>query len=392
MSKFQILLHEPSFNDADICAVVEALKSSWVSTGGPDIDAFEKEMAAFVGSRYAVAVANGTVALQLMIEVLRRQLEVTGPFEILVPTLSFAATGNAVVHAGGIPIFMDVAPKSLNVSGAAVSDFVQRFYTFAQDNWISKFSGRRLLAVMPAHLMGWMPNLKSLTETTQDLQLPMLEDSAEALGVCAVSERKHAGTYGLAGGFSFNGNKILTTGGGGMVVTNDESFARRIKHLSTTARIDGVNYVHDEIGYNFRLVNLLAALGRAQLARLPALIEKKRILSETYRAMLADCGLLVHQESGCHSNHWLTNVIFSDFAERQRVLRRLNESGIQARPLWELMHRQPSFAKFSQPNSEFPNAQWAWERFLSLPSSAHLKTEAIETIVNLIRTERGENR
>ncbi len=218
-----ISLHEPVFDETDESFVIETLRTAWVSTAGPFVDRFEQEFAEFVGMRHAISVCNGTLGLQLAIEVLRRSHAVTESFDVIVPTLTFIATANAVVHAGGYPIFADAAAESMNLCPHGTLDLVRRHYDFNSkaQAWHSKTTGHRLLAVMPAHLMGWTCDMDAMRSICDELHLPLLEDAAEALG-CYERDGTHVGHHGLAAVYSFNGNKILTTGGGGMVVTNDD--------------------------------------------------------------------------------------------------------------------------------------------------------------------------
>ena len=381
-----IPLHEPAFDEIDETFVLETLRTGWVSTAGPFVDRFEKEFAEFVGMSHAISVCNGTLGLQLTIEVLRRSLDVEKPFDVIVPSLTFIATANAVVHAGGYPIFADTAAGSLNMSPQSTRDLVQRYYDFNSDaqTWHSKSTGHRLLAVMPAHLMGWTCDMDVMRSTCHELRVPLLEDAAEALG-CYERDGTHVGHHGLAAVYSFNGNKILTTGGGGMIVTNDDAFARRAKHLSTTAKIDGVRFTHDEVGYNYRLVNVLAALGCAQMRKLPGRLERKRAIVEQYRTCVgSDPDLHLYSEGTGRSNNWLANIIFPSEARREKALKALLEHDVQARPLWTPNHLQQAYANYPQPVVDFANATDIWQRCLSVPSSPQLDDSVVADISAVI--------
>ena len=383
----QINLHEPFFDSTDEEFVLQTLRSSWVSTGGPFVDRFEKEFASFTGFKHAISVCNGTIALELMLDTLARTLGVSAPFDVLVPTLSFIATANSVVHAGGRPIFVDCEENSLNLSANQIKKMILDNYVLDTRSgmWKSKLSGNPILCIMPAHLMGYTTNLGRLHELNVELKIPILEDAAEALGCINTSTGKHVGYTGLAAGFSFNGNKILTTGGGGMIVTNDDKFAARLKHLSTTAKTDGLRFLHDEVGYNYRLVNILAALGCSQLTKLPERLERKKRIFELYKqAFLGSEEVQLHEEAGTISNHWLVNLRFRSLAKRETVLLYLNSKGIQARPLWELNHRQLAYKSFSQPSNSFEMAQRIWETTLSVPSSPQLDDLTIKSICSEI--------
>jgi perosamine synthetase len=388
-----ISLHEPAFDETDESFVLETLRTAWVSTAGPFVDQFEREFAEFVGMRHAISVCNGTLGLQLMIEVLRRSRDVTGPFDVIVPTLSFIATANAVVHAGGCPIFADAATGSMNICPHATLDLVRRYYNFASEThaWHSKMTGRRLLAVMPAHLMGWTCDMEAMLSVCQDLHVPLLEDAAEVLG-CYFRNERHVGHHGLASVFSFNGNKILTTGGGGMVVTNDDAFAVRAKHLSTTAKTDGLRFAHDEVGYNFRLVNVLAALGCSQIKKISGRLARKQAIAELYGAHIStSAGLRLYSEGTGRSNNWLVNIVFPSEPQRELALRDLLEHDIQARPLWTPNHLQKAYASQLQPITNFPNATDLWTRCLSVPSSPQLADRDIADICAVICASQRPN-
>lgn len=379
-----ISLHEPTFDESDERLLLEALRSTWVSTGGPLVERFEREFASYVGSKHAVSVANGTVAIQLMLEVLAKTRGVVGPFDVLIPSMTFIATGNAVVHAGGNPVLVDCAPNSLNIDPKAVAACVLGLYEHKLGVWIAKKTGHPLLAVMPAHIMGYSCDMSELASLCAEYNVPVVDDAAEALGAF-FHGGQHVGTQSLAAAFSFNGNKILTTGGGGMIVTNDDAFAKRAKHLSTTAKIDGLRFVHDEVGHNYRMVNLLAALGCSQMAKLPARIERKKEIASLYRAEFAGTSVSVYAEAHCESNFWLVNAVFRSETAREQALSALMAADIQARPLWTPLHRQPAYEKYRDQRS-FAHAEHAWRHMLSLPSSPSLDDSTVRRIAKIVVT------
>ncbi|WP_141730816.1 DegT/DnrJ/EryC1/StrS family aminotransferase [Oligoflexus tunisiensis] len=380
-----IPLHEPYFDDADEALVLEALRSTWVSTGGPFVDRFEKEIAAFTGARFAVSTTNGTTAIQLMLYTLKRlkELQRFDRFEVLVPTLTFIATANAVVHAGGDPIFLDASPHSFNIHPGEVERFLKENYRFDDKRqlWISRISGFPLLAYLPVHVMGWAPWQDELKAFSLNNKLAVVEDAAEALGTFSLTGN-HAGRSGIASALSFNGNKILTTGGGGMILTDDHEFAKLAKHLSTTAKTDGLNYVHDEVGFNFRLVNVLAAMGCSQLSRMSENLKKKQRIYESYQECLkgVESRVLVYSESGCKQNNWLVNIVFDDKNDKANCLKSLLASKMGARPLWTPLHLQPAFRAPGIEIRSFPHAESIWERTISLPSSPNLSLEVIADV------------
>lgn len=380
-----INLHEPRFTLEDEKIVVETLRSTWVSTGGPFVDQFEREFAEYVGSKHAISVSSGTIALQLGIEVLKRLKKIQKPFDVLVPTLSFIATSNAVIHAGGTPIFIDTASKSVNIDPSSVLRTIRTYYSqTSSGELLNKETGNLLLCIMPAHIMGWCCNMTAIDQISESYGLPVIEDAAEALGSFYLDGR-HLGKSSLAAAFSFNGNKILTTGGGGMLVTDDDDFAKLAKHLSTTAKTDGLRYIHDQVGYNFRMVNILAALGVSQLARLSGSLVSKKEIAATYKSELARIGIRTFEEQNNLPNNWIVNVFFDSELERERALTGLNGRQIQVRPLWTPAHRLPFMSPTNTFGQSFPNADDMWKRILSIPSSPHLTKEEIDTVVGAIK-------
>lgn len=380
----QISLHEPEFDRLDEQAVLETLRSAWVSTGGPKVSEFEAEFARYVGAKHAVSVSNGTVGLSLMLTTLARERGITGTFAVLVPNLTFIATANAVVHAGGVPTFFDTKPGSFNPGVEQIEIALLANFRTVNGTWLHKDSGIPLLAVMPAHIMGWCGEIEDIRNFCLNQGIDMLEDAAESLGSLLPNEQ-HLGRHGKASCFSFNGNKILTTGGGGMIVTDDDTFAKRLKHLSTTAKTDGLRFVHDEVGFNYRLVNILAALGCTQLQKLPARLARKKEIFDTYKASLNKFSQVrVYDEQLCISNNWLVNLIFETKSLREETLSALNEQGIQARPLWTPNHLQPAYKGYQQSRPSFPNSTEIWEKALSVPSSPQLSENDLSRICEII--------
>lgn len=380
----QISLHEPEFDLEDERAVLETLRSAWVSTGGPKVIEFENELSKYVGSKYGISVSNGTVGLSLMLTALARERGISGTFAVLVPNLTFIATANAVVHSGGLPVFFDTKPESLNPGVEQIEGALHTNFRKDKVGWALKDSGIPLLAVMPAHIMGWCGDIREIKDFCLKNGIDLLEDAAESLG-SFLPTKEHLGRLGRASCFSFNGNKILTTGGGGMIVTDDEVFASRLKHLSTTAKTDGFRFVHDEIGFNYRLVNILAALGCSQLKKLPERINRKKEIFEFYKSNLNPLGQVsVYEEQSCRSNYWLTNLIFESSVLMEDVLVSLNEHGIQARPLWTPNHLQPAYKYFRRKGQHFPNSTEVWKKVISLPSSPQLTDADLIRICDVV--------
>ena len=306
----QINLHEPLFDKEDEELVLESIKSSWVSSGGPFVNEFENKFSEFVGVKHAISVCNGTVGLQLTLEVLKRILNINEKFDVLVPSLTFIATANSIVHAGGTPIFIDVQKNSFQICPNSLKETILNNYTYSvsEKKWKNKISKHSLLAIMPVHIMGWFYPVEEIQNISNEFNVTVIEDAAEALGTFSLRQ-EHIGKSGLASVFSFNGNKILTTGGGGMIVTDDDNFANRLKHLSTTAKSDGLHFIHDEVGYNYRLVNVLAALGCSQLKKLHKKLEQKKRIFNQYKELFSQNNLYLYEQNNCVSNNWLNHLI-----------------------------------------------------------------------------------
>ena len=380
----QINLHEPLFDKEDEELVLESIKSSWVSSGGPFVNEFENKFSEFVGVKHAISVCNGTVGLQLTLEVLKRILNINEKFDVLVPSLTFIATANSIVHAGGTPIFIDVQKNSFQICPNSLKETILNNYTYSvsEKKWKNKISKHSLLAIMPVHIMGWFYPVEEIQNISNEFNVTVIEDAAEALGTFSLRQ-EHIGKSGLASVFSFNGNKILTTGGGGMIVTDDDNFANRLKHLSTTAKSDGLHFIHDEVGYNYRLVNVLAALGCSQLKKLHKKLEQKKRIFNQYKELFSQNNLYLYEQNNCVSNNWLNNLILPNLEMRNNALNSLIQNNVQARPLWMPCHKQPAY-KYLKNNVYLPNTDEMWEKTLSLPSSPQLKTEQIQFISNII--------
>ena len=367
-------LHEPQFAGNEWAYVKECLDSGWVSSVGKFVDEFEARLAEYLGAKYAVAVVNGTAGLQLALRV----AGVVPGDEVLVPALTFVATANAVSHCGAVPHFVDSRSTDFGICPLALADYLENIAEPAADGFRNRLTGRRLAALVPMHVFGHPADMEALLAIAARYRMPLIEDAAESLG-SRIGDR-HAGTFGLAGVLSFNGNKIITTGGGGAIVTNDQATARRLKHLSTTAKVPHRwEFVHDEVAYNYRLPNLNAALGCAQLERLPEMLERKRHLAEAYRGAFAGTqGLeFVTEIPGCTSNYWLNAVRLSaaSFPQRDALLAGAMEAGYQCRPVWRLMSRLPMYEQC--PRADLSVAQRLEQSLINLPSSANLGSAAL---------------
>ena len=364
-----VALHEPRFVGSEWAYLKECLDSTFVSSVGKFVDRFEAELAAYTGAERAVAVVNGTAALQVAL----RLAGVERGDEVLVPSLSFIATANAVAYCGATPHFVDSEERTLGVDARALREYLTRAAERRGGRLFNRQSGRVIRALVPMHTFGHPVDIDGLLAVARDFHLVLVEDAAESLG--STIGGRHTGTFGLLGTLSFNGNKTITTGGGGAILTNDKALGRHAKHLTTTAKVPHRwAFVHDEIGYNYRLPNLNAALGCAQLEQLPAFVESKRRLFERYRAAFADVpGVrLMEEPSGCRSNYWLQALLLDApvAGERDAILTATNDQGLMTRPVWTLMHRLAPHEEC--PRMPLPVAESLERRVINIPSSAFL--------------------
>lgn len=359
-----IPLHEPRFSSKDRLYVLDAIDSTFVSSVGKYVDRFESEFAEYVGAKKAVAVVNGTAGLQVALQL----AGVKEGEEVLTQALTFVATANAIRYLNGHPVFLDVDRRTLGLSPQAVKRFLEEFGEKKTDGVYNKYSSRRIAAIMPMHTFGFPADVHGLMELSINWGIPLVEDAAEGLGT--KYHRKHLGTFGKFGVFSFNGNKIITTGGGGMIVTDDLELATKAKHITTTAKVPhSYEFHHDELGYNFRLPNLNAALGCAQLESLNDFIKSKRRIAHAYSDFFKDLNVpFIREPEGSRSNYWLNSILCQDRSERDLFLTRLNDAGIGCRPIWQLMFRLPMFRNCQR--DEQINAIWLEDRIVNLPSSS----------------------
>ncbi len=366
-----IPLHEPEFAGREWEYVKDCIDTGWVSSAGAYVDRFERDLAAYTGAGHAVAVVNGTAALHLALLL----VGVRGADEVIVPTLTFVATANAVSQIGAVPHFVDVSMPALGLDAEKLDHYLADVLVIQGGEKINRITGRRVAAVVPMHTFGHPAQMEKLAEVCARHGLPMVEDAAESLG--STLQGRHCGTFGVVAALSFNGNKIVTTGGGGAVLTSDAGLAKRAKHLSTTAKKPHAwLYDHDEIGFNYRMPNLNAALGCAQLERIDQFVEEKRQLAKAYETAFSKVdGLkLFHEPPRSRSNYWLTAILLdaaADIAERDEILQRLNAANYMARPAWTLMHKLEPY--LSAPRMQDLSVAEQVERTLiNLPSSPRL--------------------
>lgn len=365
----RVALHEPEFRGNEWRYLKECLDTGWVSSAGAYVDRFEQMLAAVTQAKHAIVVVNGTAALHVCLLL----AGVQQGDEILMPTLTFIATANAISYAGAVPHFVDSEERTLGVDADKLEAYLRGIAEVRDSVCRNKRTGATIRALVPMHTFGHPVDLDSLAQLCDKWHLHLIEDAAESLG--SLYKGRHTGTYGLVSALSFNGNKVVTSGGGGAILTNDAALAARAKHLTTTARTPHRwSFIHDEIGYNYRLPNINAALGCAQLERLPDVLDRKRRLAERYIQAFSnvDDARIAVEPPGTRSNYWLVALILSraDLELRDAVLRVLNENDLQARPVWTLMHRLPMYS--SCPRMDLEAAESLDARIVNLPSSAAL--------------------
>jgi perosamine synthetase len=368
-----VALHEPQFVGREREYVLDCIDSTWVSYSGTYVTRFEAALAERGGTAAAIAVSNGTVALQLCLLL----AGVGRGDEVLVPALTFVATANAVVHAGGVPHFIDVDDVTFGVDARKLRSYLENIAIRRGADCINRSTGRRIAAVMPVHVFGHPADMDALNQVAEEFGLQVVEDAAEALG--SYYKGRACGSLAPLAALSFNGNKVVTTGGGGAILTSDPAIAERARKLTTTAkRPHRWAFVHDEVAYNFRLPNINAALGLAQLERLnDVLAAKKRLWSRYYDAFNGMRGVTIFRDAPfAESNHWLVALVLDNPDPRllEGILCVLNDAGIGARPAWTPMHQLPMYE--ANPRMPLPVTESLATRIVNLPSSAFLAPKA----------------
>jgi perosamine synthetase len=364
-----VLLHEPLIGGNESRYVRQCLETAWVSSAGQFVNEFERKLCEVTGARFTVAVVNGTTGLHvaLMLASVERDTEV------LMPSLTFVATANAAAYCGAVPHFCDVSEETLGLDPERLQSHLEQSAERRSDQCCNRRTGRRISAIVPMHAFGHPVEMGGLMEVAGRWRIPVVEDAAESLG--SLYRAKHTGTFGLLGVLSFNGNKIVTTGAGGAILTDDEKLAGRARHLTTTAKVPHpYEYVHDEVGFNYRMPNLNAALGCGQLEQLDKFVEHKRRLARRYQEAFVDVqGLTVFVEpKNARSNYWLNALVLDepDRGLRDRILVGLNEAGLQSRPVWRPMHELPMYRDC--PKMELSVTENLAARIINVPSSAVL--------------------
>lgn len=365
-------LHEPQFERQELNYVKDCIETGMVSSVGAYVNKFERMLEEFTGAKHAVAVVNGTCGLHMALKLAGVQPK----DEVLVPALTFVASANAVTYCEATPHFIDSDEQTMGVDPEKLQAYLEKDTESRSGFRVNRKTGKVIRAILPMHAFGRPARLKELMKVAQDFQIALVEDAAESIG--SFYQGQHTGTFGLLGVLSFNGNKTITTGGGGAILTNDPELARRAKHLTTTAKIPHTwEYRHDEIGYNYRMPNLNAALGCAQLEQLPAFLKAKQKLHDLYQKAFREIegADLLSQPARCQSNFWLQTLILQRGRERELepILAKLHGEKILARPAWTPLHQLPPFQ--SAPRMGLNTAESLAQRILNLPSSACLGAE-----------------
>ncbi len=366
-----IPLHEPRFTGNERKYVLDAIDSTFVSSVGAYVDRFETMMSEITGASGVVATVNGTAALHIALQL----VGVGRDDEVITQPLTFVATANAISYIGAHPVFLDVDPENLGLSARKLEVFLQQNAKFDETGLcVNKETGRSIKACVPMHTFGFPSNIDDIVQICTKYNIPVVEDSAESLG--SIYKGKHTGTWGKVGVFSFNGNKTVTCGGGGAIVTNDLELARRAKHITTTAKIPHRwEYVHDMIGYNYRMPNLNAAMACAQLEQLDGFLENKRRLAGDYENFFRDTTIkFVTEQANSRANYWLNTILLPDLDQRNQFLKETNDQKVMTRPAWKLMNQLKMFGDCQ--TGDLNNAQDLADRIVNIPSSVRV-TEKI---------------
>ena len=362
----RVMLHNPCFNGNEKKYLDECIDSTYVSSVGPFVDRFEKEIAQYTGAKRAIVCVNGTNAIHLALML----SGVERGDEVLTQPLTFIATCNALSYCGAYPVFIDVDRDTMGLSPSKMEEWILQHAELKGNSLYNKATGRRIKACVPMHTFGHPVHLDELVELCKKYHLELIEDAAESIG--SLYKGRHTGTFGRIGCLSFNGNKTITTGGGGMLLFNDEKLADLAKHISTQAKVPHPwDFVHDAIGYNYRMPNINAALGCAQLEELPTFLKKKRELAALYKTFFDKTGIEFFADSAeTESNYWLNAIVLKDRNERDEFLEYSNSHGVMARPIWRLMNKLPMFEHCEC--GDLTNAEYFEDRVVNIPSSVRL--------------------
>ncbi len=362
-SKDFIPLHEPKFIGNEKKYLNECIDSTFVSSIGKFVDEFEEKIAKYTGARYAVATSNGTSALHIALLL----ANVTRNDEVITQPLTFVATCNAISYCGANPVFIDVDKETMGLSPLSLQAYLEKNAYIKNQQCINNKTGKVIKACVPMHTFGQPCRIDEIKEICEKYHISLIEDAAESLG--SFYKNKHTGTFGQMGIISFNGNKIITAGGGGCIITDDETLAKKAKHLTTTAKVPHKwKFAHDAIGFNYRMPNLNAALLVAQLEQLDGFLENKRLLANKYKEFFKKSDIVfVTELENSKSNYWLNTIILKDRQQRDLLLDEANSKGVMVRPIWVLMNKLSIF-KNAQ-NGDLTNTEWLEQRVVNIPSS-----------------------
>lgn len=358
-----IPLHRPIFCGNEKNYLLDCIDSNFVSSAGKQVCDFERKVTSFTGAQHAIAVVNGTSALHVALIL----AGVTAGDEVITQALTFVATCNAISYVGAVPVFIDVDRDTLGMSPVSLRNFLEKNAIKKNGVVFNKSSGKIIKACLPMHTFGVPCRIQENLEICREWGIPLVEDAAESLG--SFYDQKHTGTFGLLGTFSFNGNKIITTGGGGMIVTNDENLAHRAKHITTTAKVPHkFELNHDEVGYNFRLPSINAALGCAQMEKLRGMIEIKKKIADKYSLFFDEFGVqMIQPLANCISNHWLNGIVLKNNKEKNEFLQYTHKNDIMTRPIWKLMSDLTMYKHYQR--DKLRNSRWLEKRVVNIPSS-----------------------
>ncbi len=362
-TKELIPLHAPQFNGNEKKYLNECIDSTFVSSVGKFVDEFEEKIAKYTGARYAVATSNGTSALHIALLL----ANVTENDEVITQPLTFVATCNAISYCGANPVFIDVDKETMGLSPLSLQAYLEKNAYIKNQQCINNKTGKVIKACVPMHTFGQPCRIDEIKEICDKYHISLIEDAAESLG--SFYKNKHTGTFGQMGVISFNGNKIITAGGGGCIITDDETLAKKAKHLTTTAKVPHKwKFVHDAIGFNYRMPNLNAALLVAQLEQLDGFLENKKLLANKYKEFFKKSDIVfVTELENSKSNYWLNTIILKDGQQRDLLLDEANSKGVMVRPIWTLMNKLSVF-KNAQ-NGDLTNSEWLEQRVVNIPSS-----------------------
>ncbi len=362
-----IPLHEPRFIGNEKKYLNECIDSTYVSYLGEFVVRFEDMVKEYTGAKHAVATANGTLALHAALIL----AGVKPGEEVLTQALTFVATANAISHCGARPVFIDSEKETLGMSPEILEEFLGKETVMKSDGFCyNRITDKRITACIPMHVFGHPVTIDRILGICKSHNITLVEDSAESLG--SFFRNRHTGTFGKFGVLSFNGNKIITTGGGGMILTDDDDLAKQAKHITATAKVPHKwEFIHDEIGYNYRMPNVNAAVGCAQMENLPLFIKNKRETARKYENFFKEIDVDFFTENdGCLSNYWLNAIILNDRTQRDEFLEYCNDNGVMSRPVWTLMNKLPMYNDCQTTSLE--NAQWLEDRLVNIPSSVKI--------------------